>query len=171
MSSESRMGTLTSSAPWLGALAKGTAADPLDGGALTLRWTLPTDEQAHERRRPFGPLVAALSLSLGFMEEAGSEMKKQLGFGGALWRRVFVRPRAAPSCWSAMDGSQRVGLDSAHVGGEKVGPGLCCFNIHAVGLVTRPHSFLGRTRIGLWAGFGLVFLSVFSFSRNRNKPV
>jgi hypothetical protein len=62
-----------------------------------------------------------------------------------------------------MDDSRHVGLDLAQMGGEKVGPGLCCFNIHAAGLVTRPQSFLGRTGISRWANFGLRILKCFSF--------
>jgi hypothetical protein len=70
-----------------------------------------------------------------------------------------------------MDGQRGFGLKSAQAGVRFGSQGLCCFNIYATGLVTRPHSFLGWTGISLWAVFGLVFLSVFSFSRNRNKPV
>jgi hypothetical protein len=115
-----------------------------------------------------GVLALSLARSGG---DRGREEENELGFQRVMTHCVgFVAVRLVLDHWSQMDDSRRVGLDSAQVGGEKVGPGLCCFNIRAVGLVTRPHSFLGRTRI-LWADFGLVFLSVFSFFRNRNKPV
>jgi hypothetical protein len=57
-----------------------------------------------------------------------------------------------------MDGSHHFGLDSAQVGGEKIGPGLCCFNICAG---------LGNRAIFLfWAGpesiFGLKSVKEFS---------
>jgi hypothetical protein len=128
-----------------------------------------THRRAGSRAVP--PLWPAGRCSLSASWKRRGKEESELEFWGTGRRTGFVAPRVTRCHRSKMDGSRRVGLDSAQVDREKVGPGLCCFNIRAVGLVTRPHSFLGRTRIGLWAGFGLVFLSVFSFSRNNNKPV
>jgi hypothetical protein len=109
------------------------------------------------------PLALELLRSLSTSWKRRGKEESELGFWGTDWRAGFVAPWVTRCGRSEMDDSRRVGLDSAQVGGEKVSPGLCYFNIRAAGLVTRPHSFLGWTRIGLWASFDLVFLSVFSF--------
>jgi hypothetical protein len=147
MSSESRTGTRSSSAHRLGALAKGTVVDPLNGGALTLGWTSPADDQAHERRRSFGPLAAALSRLRG---REGERKKWGLGFWAKRSRRSFVLARDAHHRWSQMDSQRCFGLDSAQVGGWNVGPGL------------RPRvwfpSGLGRTKIVLLSHFWLKYI-------------
>jgi hypothetical protein len=144
MSSESGTGTLSSSARRLGAPTKGTVADPLDGGVLTLGWTSLTDEQTHERRCSFGPLAAALSRLRG---RDGERKKWGLGFWVKRSRRDFVLARDVLHRWSQMDGQRRFGLDSAQVGNWNVGPGL------------RPRvwfpSGLGRTKIVLLRRFRL----------------
>jgi hypothetical protein len=130
MSLEPGSGTPSSSARRLGALAKGTAADPLDGGALTLEWRSPANEQAREWCHSFGPLATSLSLSTAACtiahsgEERGGEWRKWLCFRGERSRRSFVPARDVRHRWSQMDGSHVFGLISAQVGGEKVGPGL-----------------------------------------------
>jgi hypothetical protein len=121
MSSKSGSGTPSSSARWLGAPAKGTAADPLNGGALTVRWTSPADEQAREQRRSLSAAARAVARS---GEERGGEWRKWLGFRGERPHRGFVPARDARHRWSQMNDSHVFGLVSAQVGGEKVGPGL-----------------------------------------------
>jgi hypothetical protein len=129
MLSESGTGTPSSSTRRLGAPAKGTAADPLDGGALTLGWTSPTDEQARERRRALLAHWPPLSLgrrarrcSLGWRKRRG--VKEMARVSEERPRRGFVPARDARHRWSQMNGSHVFGLVSAQVGGEKVCPGL-----------------------------------------------
>jgi hypothetical protein len=67
-----------------------------------------------------------------------------------------------------MNGSHAVGLNKAQAGGEKAGPSLRCFNLHAVGWVTGYFPLLDRTGIVRWAIFWLKnFKCFFSFQKQE----
>jgi hypothetical protein len=170
MSLESGTGTPSSSARRLGAPAKGTAADPLDGGALTLGWTSPTGEQARERRRALLARWPPLSLSAAARvvarsgEERGGEWRKWLGFRRS-GRAVVLSPRETCATvdlrWMA---HTCLGLFRPRWAERKSAQAFVVFYQSACGL--------GRTGISRWANFGLKILKCFSsFFRNRNKPV